>query len=142
LQDVQLPSTAAAPVVLLHSMDPANLYGSGAPFDVPLLDGGVRPLLRRPGNWLTLRAGRPVLLAEQQGKKLTALPSASRDDVLAAVAHLPGILDHARAGATRHKLTVEEWNGRPVTATEGKDLLEAAGFVRDYQGMTLYAAWR
>jgi ATP-dependent Lhr-like helicase len=142
LQDVHLPSTAAAPVVLLHSMDPANLYGSGAPFDVPLLDGGVRPLLRRPGNWLTLRAGRPVLLAEQQGRKLTALPSASRDDVLAAVARLPGIFDLARAGATRHKLTVEEWNGRPVTATEGKDLLEAAGFVRDYQGMTLYAAWR
>jgi hypothetical protein len=39
-------------------------------------------------------------------------------------------------------LTVEEWNGRPVTASEGRELLEAAGFVRDYQGMTLYAAWR
>jgi ATP-dependent Lhr-like helicase len=142
LQDTHLPSTAAAPVVLLHSLDPANLYGSGAPFDVALLDGGVRPLLRRPGNWLTLRAGRPVLLAEQQGRKLTALASASRDDVLAAVACLPGVFDQARAGAARHKLTVEEWNGRPVTATEGRELLEAAGFVRDYQGMTLYAAWR
>src|SRR5262249_5344703 len=36
LQDLQLPSTAAAPVILLHSLDPANLYGSGAPFDIPL----------------------------------------------------------------------------------------------------------
>jgi ATP-dependent Lhr-like helicase len=142
LQDLHLPSTAAAPVVLLHSLDPVNLYGSGAPFDVPLLDGGTRPLLRRSGNWLVLRAGRPVLLVEQQGKRLTALPSASRDDVLAAVACLPGIFDNNRGLAAKHKLTVEEWNGRPVTGSEGRELLESAGFVRDYQGMTLYAAWR
>jgi hypothetical protein len=37
---------------------------------------------------------------------------------------------------------VDEWNGQPVTLSEGRELLEAAGFVRDYQGMTLYAAWR
>jgi ATP-dependent Lhr-like helicase len=141
LQELTLPSTATAPVVLLHSMDPANLYGSGAPFDIALLDGGTRPLLRRPGNWLTLRAGRPVLLVEQQGRRLTALPSASREDVLAATACLPGIFDHGR-GLSGHKLTVEEWNGRPVTTTEGRELLEAAGFVRDYNAMTLYAAWR
>ena len=123
-------------------MDPANLYGSGAPFDIALLDGGTRPLQRRPGNWLVVRAGSPVLLAEQQGRKLTALPSASRDDVVAAVACLPGMLDAGRATSSRHKLSVEEWNGQPVTASPGKELLEAAGFVRDYQGMTLYAAWR
>lgn len=27
-----------------------------------------------------------------------------------------------------------------VTTTEGRELLEAAGFVRNYQGITLYAA--
>jgi ATP-dependent Lhr-like helicase len=140
LQELTLPSTAAAPVVLLNSLDPANLYGSGAPLDIALLDGGTRPLLRRAGNWLVVRAGRPVLIIEQQGKRLTPLPSASRDDVIAGVACLPSILTGASAG--RHKLTVEEWNGRPVTATEGRELLEAAGFVHDYQGMTLYTAWR
>jgi len=142
LQELHVPSTAAAPVVLLHSQDPANLYGSGAPFDVPLLDGGTRPLTRRAGTWLTVRAGRPVLLVEGQGKRLTALASASREDVAAAVACLPSILDANRGLAGRHKLTVDEWNGQPVTTTEGRELLEAAGFVRDYQGMTLYAAWR
>jgi ATP-dependent Lhr-like helicase len=142
LQELHLPSTAAAPAVLLHSMDPANLYGSGAPFDIPLLDGGTRPLLRRPGNWLVVRAGRPVLLIEQQGKRLTALASASREDVSAAVACLPGILDNRRGPSARHKLTVEEWNGRPVTSSEGREPLEAAGFVRDYQAMTLYAVWK
>ena len=142
LQELHLPSTASAPLILLHSMDPANLYGSGAPFDIALLDGGTRPLLRRAGNWLVLRAGRPVLLVEQQGKKLTALTSASRDEIVDAVKILPSMFDASRGSATRHKLTVDEWNGRPVTTTEGRELLEAAGFVRDYQGMTLYAAWR
>ncbi len=140
LQDLALPSTATAPAVLLHSQDPANLYGSGAPFDVPLLDGGTRPLLRRAGNWLVQRAGRPLLLIEQQGKRLTALPSASAEDLAAAVACLPGVC--GVNATTRHKLTVDEWNGRPVTTTPGRELLQAAGFVRDYQAMTLYAAWR
>jgi hypothetical protein len=83
-----------------------------------------------------------VLLVEGQGKRLTALPSASREDVATAVACLPAILDAERAQGGRHKLTVVEWNGRPATTTEGRELLEAAGFVRDYQEMTLYAAWR
>jgi ATP-dependent Lhr-like helicase len=142
LQELHVPSTATAPMVLLHSMDPANVYGSGAPFDIPLLDGGTRPLLRRPGNWLVLRAGRPVLLVEQHGKRLTALASASREEVAAAIACLPGFFDNRRGTTARHKLTVEEWNGQPIMSTEGRELLEAAGFVRDYQAMTLYAGWR
>jgi ATP-dependent Lhr-like helicase len=142
LADAALPAPAAAPVVLVHSLDSANLYGSGAPFDIPLLDGGTRPLLRRAGNWLVLRAGRPVLIVEQQGKRLTALAAASAADVAEAVACLPATLDANRGLGARPKMTVEQWNGQPVTTTAGRELLAAAGFVRDYQGMTLYAAWR
>jgi ATP-dependent Lhr-like helicase len=142
LQELNLPATVSEPVVLIHTLDPANLYGAGAPLDIALLDGGTRPLLRRAGNWLVLRAGRPVLIVEQHGRRLTALPSAGRDDVTAAVACIPGILSSDRGLASRHKLTVEEWNGEPVTTSAGREMLEAAGFVRDYQGMTLYAAWR
>ncbi len=142
LQELDLPSSATAPLILLHSLDPANLYGSGLPFDIAELSGEIRPLVRRLGNWLVLRAGRPILLIEQQGKRLTALASASRSDIAEAVACLPTILDQDRGLGPRHKVTVEEWNNRPVTSTEGQELLQAAGFVRDYQGMTLYAAWR
>src|SRR5262249_21439764 len=138
LQEAALPSTANAPAVLLHTLDPANLYGSGAAPGIPLLDGGRRPLLRRGGNWLVLRAGRPVLIVEQHGKRLTALASASREDLAAAVACLPQIL--GRGGP--HKLTVAAWNEQPVAATPGRELLAAAGFVRDYQATTLYAGWR
>jgi ATP-dependent Lhr-like helicase len=142
LQENALPSTVAAPVLLVHSLDPANLYGSGAPFDIPLLDGGTQPLVRRAGHWLMVRAGRPILIVEQHGKRLTALASASADEVAQAVALLPATLTMDRGRHGRHQLTVTEWNGQPVTTTPGKDYLEAAGFVRDYQGMTLYAGWR
>jgi ATP-dependent Lhr-like helicase len=139
LQELALPASAAAPVVLVSSLDPANLYGAGAPFDSPLLDGGSRPLVRRTSTWLVLRAGRPILFIEQYGKRLADPASASRADVADAVACLPAILHSDRGLVSRHKLTVEEWNGRPVTATDGAELLAAAGFVRDYQGMTLYS---
>lgn len=142
LQDIQMPSTATAPVLLLHSLDPANLYGSGAPLDIPLLDGGRRSFLRRSGNWLVLRSGRPILLLEQLGKKVTALPSSSAEEILLATGCLPGLLTYQRSLNSRHKLTVEEWNGQPAVASPAREILESAGFVRDYQGMTLYAAWQ
>jgi ATP-dependent Lhr-like helicase len=138
LQDLGLPSNVAAPAVLVHSQDPANLYGAGAPLDVPLLDGGTRALLRRPGNWLVLRAGRPVLVLEQHGRKITALPSAGPEDLGAAVGCLSG-LQERRTGGVRARVTVEEWNGQPVVSSPGRELLEAAGFVRDYQALTLWA---
>jgi ATP-dependent Lhr-like helicase len=139
LHDLDLPSSGAAPVVLVHSQDPANLYGSGAPLDIALLDGGTRPLGRRAGNWLVLRAGQPVLIIENQGRRLTALPSAQREDLAAAVACLPRILAADRGLAARHRLTVVEWNGNPVGSSEGRELLAATGFVSDYQQMTLYS---
>jgi ATP-dependent Lhr-like helicase len=142
LAELGSPSTAAAPAVLLHSLDPANLYGAGAPFDVPLLDGGSRPFPRRAGNWLVQRAGRPVLLVEQNGKRLTTPASATADDVAQAVALLPPTLAAGRRPGVGRKLSVAEWNGEPATASPGRAYLEAAGFVPDYREMTLYAAWR
>jgi ATP-dependent Lhr-like helicase len=139
LQQLVLPARQA-PAVLVHSLDPANLYGSGAPFDLPLEEG--RSFLRRAGNWLVLSAGRPVLLIEQQGKRLTTLPSAAPEQLTAAVALLPELLRQDRTLAARHKLTVSEWNGQPITGSLGQALLEPVGFVRDYQELTLYAAWR
>ena len=58
------------------------------------------------------------------------------------MACLPSVLDCDQGMAVGRKLTVVEWNGQQVTSTEGRELLEAAGFVRDYQSMTLYATWR
>src|SRR5262249_23799818 len=63
--------------ILLSTLDPANLYGSGAPLDIDLLEGGTARLPRAPGNFLVLAAGRPVLIIEAFGRRLTGLASAS-----------------------------------------------------------------
>jgi ATP-dependent helicase Lhr and Lhr-like helicase len=140
LQELPLPTTA--PVVLLHSLDPANLYGAGAPFDLTLPDDDRRSVVRRSGTWLMIRAGRPVLVIEQHGKRVTAMGGASRADLADAISCLPAMLSLDRGSGSRTKLTIEEWNGQPVISTDAVELLAAAGFVRDYQGMTLYSGVR
>ncbi len=141
LQDCAVFSTGE-PVILVHSLDPANLFGSSGPLKIPGHDNDNQAFHRRPGNWLVLKAGRPILLIEQQGKRLITPASADPDDLPQAVACLPQIFHAGRGSGHRHRITVEEWNGKPVTASSGRVLLDAAGFVRDYQGMTLYAGVR
>jgi hypothetical protein len=69
------------------------------------------------------------------------VPPASRDDLAQAVARLPELLRLMPSRDIRHKLTVETWDEEPITLSVGKELLEAVGFVRDYQAMTRYAVW-
>ena len=142
LHEIALPSNALAPTLLVNSLDPANLYGSGAAFEIPMATQDARTFQRRPGNWLVIKAGRPLLLIEQQGKRLTSLPTASSDELAQAVGRLPDLLKLVPNRDVRHKLTVEMWNEQPVTGSLGKELLEQVGFVRDYQAMTLYAVWQ
>ncbi|MFN2544146.1 MAG: DNA glycosylase AlkZ-like family protein, partial [Actinomycetota bacterium] len=104
-------------LVLVAAADPANAYGGLLP--VPA-DKPYR-VHRVPGNWLILRGGRPVLGIEGGGRRLHAL---SADGVEEAVALVPQLAERALRG----RLTVEEWNGMPVTATEGAELLQRAGF--------------
>jgi ATP-dependent Lhr-like helicase len=127
---------AASPVLLLSTLDPANLYGAGAPFDVELLEGGVARLPRLPGNYLVVRAGRPVLIVESYGRRLTGLPWASSDEIDRALELLPGL-----AGPTRRILKIESYNGSPTLESPVASRLVELGFVRDYPGMAYYPGW-
>ena len=93
-------------------------------------------------KWLVLRGGRPILIIEKQGRNLTALASSSPAEIKQAVGLLPAVLGLLGGRVNHHKITVEEWNGQPVGSTGARELLENAGFVRDYRGMTLYAGCR
>ncbi len=106
------------------------------PLDVELLEGGVARLQRAPGNFIVLRAGRPILIIESYGKRLTGLASASRADIESALNLLPSF-----TGPDRRILKVELYNG--VSASEGPTAghLAELGFVRDYPGMAYYACW-
>ena len=76
-----------------------------------------------------MKAGRPLLAVEGGGRKLHRL---SQDDIADAVKLVEQLADTAPRG----RLTVEEWDGMPVVATEGADLLAAAGFSRGPRQMS------
>ncbi|MFO0964925.1 MAG: DEAD/DEAH box helicase [Gemmataceae bacterium] len=138
LQSLLGPTPPAGAPVLLSSLDPANLYSTGL---LPVPGRDDQPFTRRPGNWLILQDGAPVLLIEQQGRKLTTPPGVSEDRLAKAIRLLPAIVNKTRRRDPRYKLSVETWNDEPATTMPARGMLEAAGFVRDYQAMTWYAAW-
>jgi ATP-dependent Lhr-like helicase len=128
--------TDEAPAVLISSLDPASLYGSGAPLDIPLLEGGTARLTRSASNFLVLIAGRPVLIVEGFGRRLTGLASASERELRSALALLPTL-----AGPSRRVLKVETYNTAAALASPAAPWLADLGFVRDPPGMALYAGW-
>lgn len=117
----------------LPTLDPANLYGSGAPLDVPLLEGGTARLPRSASNALVIIAGRPVLIVEGYGKRLTGLASASEGELHGAIALLVAL-----AGPTRRVLKVESYNNAATLAGPAAPWLAEVGFVRDPPGMAYY----
>ncbi len=122
--------------VLLASLDPANVYGSGAPLDIPLLEGGTARLSRNSSNFLVVVGGRPVLIVEGAGKRLTGLASASESELKRAISLLPTL-----AGPHRRVLKVETYNAAATLASPAAPWLAEAGFVRDPPGMAFYAGW-
>ena len=117
----------------LSTLDPANLYGSGAPLDIPLLEGGTARLPRAAGNALVIVDGRPVLIVEGNGKRLTGLGSAAEAELRRAIALLPAL-----ANAARRVLKVETYNNAAATASPAAPWLAEVGFVRDPPGMAYY----
>jgi ATP-dependent Lhr-like helicase len=126
----------AAGFVLVCSTDPANIYGAGAPLDIELLDGGVARLPRLPGNFLIIHDGRPILIIEAYGKRLTGLPWAADSDMNSALSFLSSL-----TGPTRRILKVDTYNGAPAAQSPASARLLELGFVRDYPGLAYYAGW-
>ena len=137
----QLARTAASPPqkhepVLISTLDPANLYGTDAPFDIDLLEGGTARLTRNSVNQIVLCGGRPVLIVEAAGKRLTGLASASEAEIRSALALLPRL-----ARPPRRVLKVESYNGAATLASPAASWLAELGFVRDHPGMAYSPAW-
>ena len=123
------PETAA-PLVVMNACDPANLYGA-AREDGPLTAAGA-PLTfaRLPSTWLVLDRGLPVLLVEDSGARMTTTDGVNESQQRAVEAWL------AHAATIAPRVQVMEWNGAPVLGSTGQPLLEAAGFHRDYPGLS------
>ncbi len=112
-------------LVLLNASDPANLFGPALPGE-PEVEHDPARFLRIPGNYVVLLRGRPVLLLETGGERLTVLPG-----------HAGGALKQAlkvaveHAGRWQRRLTLSEWNGQPILENPLAPLLEEVGFRRE-----------
>jgi ATP-dependent Lhr-like helicase len=122
--------------MLLCTLDPANLYGAGGPFDLASEDQGVPRLVRSASNHLVLMRGRPVLYSEGFVRRLTVMPWAHDRDLVAALSTLSSL-----AGPTRRILEIREIDGRPALESRLAGWLIDSGFVRDLHGLAFYAGW-
>ena len=126
----------SAPIWLLNTLDPANLFGSGAPWTSPFSKAAPPASPAPRANFLAMKSGRPVLIVENFARRLTGLGSASETDLQAAVALIPQL-----TGPSRRVLKVETYNTAPALASPAAPWLLASGFVRDYPGVAYYAGW-
>ena len=112
-------------LVLLNACDPANLFGPALP---GIEAGEIDParFSRIPSNYVVLLQGRPVLLLETGGERLTSLPGLPPRTLKRA---LQLALDHT--GPALGRLAIAEWNGAPVLDSAVAPLLEEIGFRRE-----------
>jgi ATP-dependent Lhr-like helicase len=125
------PSGNQEPLVVLNACDPANLYGPALGEGHATQSGAPFTFARLPSTWLVLDRGLPLLLVEDSGARLTTIQGV--DDGLERRA-IDAWLAHV--ATFEHRVQVTSWNDAPVLNSPGQSLLEAAGFYRDYPGMT------
>jgi hypothetical protein len=99
-------------------------------------------LLRAPrldSNCVVFSGDVPVILSGQNGERLTPARDAGASRKLPDA--LRALRDHyvPANGSFASSVTVREWDGRPVLESEAAEMLETAGFRRDYPAMTFDA---
>lgn len=107
----------------LNATDPANVFGG---------EGSGLGFARVPSTHIVLAAGAPVLIAHENGERLTVPPETEPAEVRAALREF-----FMRANAPRHVM-VREWNEGNVLGTPGEGLLQELGFYRIPKGMELW----
>jgi ATP-dependent Lhr-like helicase len=127
-------------MLLINSEDPANLYGSSAPWPIPHPFKSDWRLGRHPNNYLILKQGLPILAIEAKGSRLTPLRDLSHDELVLAVKLLPQLLqDPAGIRRIRH-LKIEYWDDEPVRNSPIVSILQESGFRNEFKTMILEKA--
>jgi ATP-dependent Lhr-like helicase len=129
LRDLDAPRSRAEPHVLVNMVDPANLWGRV--FTLARRDGSRAAASRVPQNWLVFRQGRPIMLAEGQGRALTPLAGWEDVDFPGALAALQALMERPLVLRSVRRLEVTTWDSRPVRETEAFPALARAGFTVD-----------
>ncbi len=120
-------------VVVLAAADPANPYGATLPWPRRANDDR-RALPRAAGAYVVLVDGEATLYLERSGKRLATLAPFDQEGRAQ-----PSLLALAEIAAStpRRELSVDRVDGEPTLSSPLRPLLEAAGFQREYLGLTL-----
>ncbi len=127
-----LRAAAAQPdetLVVLNAVDPAHPYGGETG-----RMGETAPMFARvPSTHIVLRQGQVVLLAEDNGARLTPGAGCAPDVVRRGVSAYLGAYQ-ARPNAPQ-RLLVKEWGDAPVLGSEAEPILRALSFSRVPNGL-------
>jgi ATP-dependent Lhr-like helicase len=134
LSDLSASARRAEPHVLVNLADPANLWGRAWPLS--RRDGSRLAVARLPHAWLLVRAGRPVLLAENYGRELTPLAAFEPVDLPGTVRALQALMERPLTLRPVRRLEVVGWDGRPVRETAAFAGFVDAGFTADGPRLT------
>jgi ATP-dependent Lhr-like helicase len=89
---------------------------------------------RRPGNYVVMSGGVPVLLVEENGARLRASTNpAQRRRVPAALKAFRDL--RMESSGMSGRIVVREWNGEPVLEGDGRKVLAGAGFREEFPVM-------
>ena len=113
--------------LVLAATDPANPYGAGMPW--PKRDGAARAggaRAGRPGAYVLLRDGEPLLFVERGGRGILRLAELDGEALAEAVGELAAA---AREGLLP-RLAIERLDGEPVIGSGLEETLIEAGFSR------------
>jgi len=116
---LRLPEAPGGGAVVLAVADPAQLYGAGLAWPA-----GAQAPARRPGAYVALVGGRPVVSVEAGGRSL--LVHDERDAT--ALAAACGALAAAVRRGLVSRLAVERIAGAPALESPHRALLEGLGF--------------
>lgn len=117
-------------------VDPAALMGVDVDTDGRIFGADVRTS-RRLNQAVVWLAGKPIIHVESFGERMRTLPDARVSECQRAVSALKDLAWLWRPWL-RGQLRVLSWDGQPLSRTPAAAWLAELGFVRDYQGMTLY----
>ncbi|MCC3371642.1 DEAD/DEAH box helicase [Cohnella sp. REN36] len=133
---VRQPLPAAGGWTVLSSADPANPFGLMV--DWPEGVSGAS-FARKPGNFLLMDGDRWTYWIENNGKRVFRMPEAGEG---AAEARQAAQLQAAFQSILRRqklsKLSVEQWDGAPVTETEAGEALLRLGAERDRRALVFW----
>jgi ATP-dependent Lhr-like helicase len=116
-------------LLVLSAADPVNLFGSELPAGPQAPAGEALTFARVPSTHVVLWHGMPVLVAEDNGERMTTLRGSEPDVLQRAIKAYVN-----RPGAPR-RLLITQWNGKPVLGSAVQAWLQPLGFSRVPSGL-------